>query len=360
MGEVSLVNQTLVDQIVDAVLYEGYILYPYRPSIKNRQRWTFGALYPRAYCEAAATGDAWSMQTECLVRGGSDAVIQINVRFLHLQERRVGQLDCRISELAQSDEPVFHFVENLKVDDRLLQTWQEAVQRDVVLDELDVGSLLSRPQNCEFAFAASQQVEPVRNHAGEIEAILMREQQALAGGVEASALPVGERLYRLRVTVENHTSLECAGQVPRDRAVRHSLASTHTILGTRNGEFCSMIDPPADCSALVAACRNEGTWPVLVGLNGEKDTVLSSPITLYDYPQIAPESPGEFFDGTEMDEMLVLRVLTLTDDERSAVAAVDERARALLARTSSMSQEQMMGLHGTVRGMRLVSTGESQ
>ena len=195
----------------------------------------------------------------------------------------------------------------------------------------------------------------MRNHAGEIEAILMREQQSVAGGVKASAVPVGEGLYRLRVTVENHTSLEFAGQAPRDHAMLHSLASTHTILGVRNGEFCSLIDPPEECREPAAACRNEGTWPVLVGRNGEKDTLLSSPITLYDYPQIAPESPGEFFDGTEMDEMLVLRVLTLTDEERNAVAAVDERARALLARTSSMSEEQMMGLHGTVRGLRMAA-----
>ena len=45
-------NQALVDRIVNAVLYEGYLLYPYRPSVKNRQRWTFGGLYPRSYCEA--------------------------------------------------------------------------------------------------------------------------------------------------------------------------------------------------------------------------------------------------------------------------------------------------------------------
>ena len=80
---------------------------------------------------------------------------------------------------------------------------------------------------------------------------------------------------------------------------------------------------------------------------------------LYDYPQIAAESPGEFFDGTEIDEMLVLRILTLTDEESQAAAAVDERARALLTRTRSMSEEQMMGLHGTVRGLRPVPAGES-
>ena len=98
---------------------------------------------------------------------------------------------------------------------------------------------------------------------------------------------------------------------------------------------------------------------MLVGREGETDTMLSSPITLYDYPQIAAESPGEFFDGTEIDEMLVLRIQTLTDEEKEAAAAVDERVRALLTRTRSLSEEQMMGLHGIVRGLRPVPAGES-
>ncbi len=51
-GEGRIMNRALVDQIASAVLYEGYILYPYRPSVKNRQRWTFGGLVPRAYSEA--------------------------------------------------------------------------------------------------------------------------------------------------------------------------------------------------------------------------------------------------------------------------------------------------------------------
>src|SRR3954468_23758223 len=80
-------NQSLVDKIAAAVLYEGYILYPYRPALKNRQRWTIGGLYPRAYCEAKDSGDAWAMQTECLVHGGSDTRLQVKVRFLH--ERRL-------------------------------------------------------------------------------------------------------------------------------------------------------------------------------------------------------------------------------------------------------------------------------
>src|SRR3954453_21569620 len=70
-------NRALVDPIADAVLYEGYILYPYRPSVKNRQRWTFGGLCPQSY--SAAQGDAWSMQTECLLEGGGDAALTVSV-----------------------------------------------------------------------------------------------------------------------------------------------------------------------------------------------------------------------------------------------------------------------------------------
>jgi hydrogenase maturation protease len=159
------------------------------------------------------------------------------------------------------------------------------------------------------------------------------------------------------VQIENQTTLKSPGPMCRDQALLHTLASTHTILSVDDGEFVSLIDPPAECQALVAACHNEGTWPVLVGREGEKDAMLSSPITLYDYPQVAAESPGEFFDGTEIDEMLVLRVLTLTDQERRAAGEVDDRARALLTRTRSMSEEQIMGLHGIVRGLRLVPEG---
>jgi len=349
-------NQALVDQIVDAVLYEGYILYPYRPSVKNRQRWTFGGLYPRTYCQAQETGDAWSMQTECLVRGAENTLVQVQVRFLHLQARLVGQLDYRLAELAEGEEPAFHVVEQLKVGDRLLQTWQEAVQREVILEGMDLASLVNKPRCSEVFLPASREVEPVRGHAGEIEAILVREQHPVTGRVQVSAEPAAEGLFKLQVRIENHTTLRHTDQKCRDQAVLRALASTHTILSVHHGEFISLIDPPDECRSQAAACHNEGTWPVLVGQEGAKDTLLCSPITLYDYPQIAAESPGDFFDGTEIDEMLVLRILTLSDDEKRAVAAVDERARALLTRTKSLTDEQMRGLHGTVRGLRPVSS----
>jgi hypothetical protein len=129
-----------------------------------------------------------------------------------------------------------------------------------------------------------------------------------------------------------------------------ALVSTHTILGVGDGAFVSLLDPPAPWAEAAAACRNIGTWPVLVGAEGDRDTMLSSPIILYDYPQVAPESPGDLFDGTEIDEILTLRILTLTDDEKRAMAAVDERARALLTRTEGLSGEELWRLHGAARG----------
>ncbi|HUC30940.1 MAG TPA: hypothetical protein VMR80_15190, partial [Candidatus Acidoferrum sp.] len=85
---------------------------------------------------------------------------------------------------------------------------------------------------------------------------------------------------------------------------------------------------------------------------GYRDTMLASPIILYDYPQIAPESAGDLFDGTEIDEILSLRIMTLTDEEKREIRASDDRARQILERTENMPAEQFMKLHGTVRGMR--------
>jgi hydrogenase maturation protease len=345
-------NQALVDQVVNAVLYEGYILYPYRPSVKNRQRWTFGGLYPRSYSESQKGSDAWAVQTECLVQGGEHTTLQVRVRFLHLLARLAGQLDRPQTELPDSVEPAFRVVERLRVGDRLLLSWQEAVEREHPLGDLTLSSLVAGPRQYGFAFPASRQLEPVRDPAGEIVAVLVREQQYVAGAIEASAVPAAEGLFKVRVRVENLTPLGDAARRGRDEALLHALVSTHTILGVRGGAFVSLLAPPADWRGIAAACQNVGTWPVLVGEPGETDTLLSSPITLYDYPQIAPESPGDLFDGTEIDEILTLRILTLTDEEKQTAAAVDERARALLRRTESLADEQLLGLHGAFRGLR--------
>jgi hypothetical protein len=80
--------------------------------------------------------------------------------------------------------------------------------------------------------------------------------------------------------------------------------------------------------------------------------VLSSPIILYDHPELAPESPGELYDGTEIDEILTLRTLALSDEEKLEARATDPRAAALIDRVEAMDAPAMERLHGTIRGLR--------
>jgi hydrogenase maturation protease len=346
-------NRALVDRIANALLYEGYILYPYRPSIKNWQRWTFGGLYPESYCRTHGSGESASNQTECLVHGRPATTLEASVRFLHLTARLVGEVDPPLRDWSDGMEPPFRPVDALRVGDRLLQTWQEAVERTVSPEAMTLDDLLSQPLCTSSNFPGGRRTELVRGDGGEVVGVLVREQQTVAGSVEVSAAPVAEGLYRVSLRVVNRTSLDVPG-ISRDDALLRSLVSAHTVLGVRAGEFVSLLEAPEEWREEAAACRNIGTWPVLVGEDGQKDTLLSSPIILYDYPQVAPESPGDFFDATEIDEMLTLRIMTLTDEEKRAMAGVDERARALLARTEALAREQMLGLHGTVRGVRPV------
>jgi hydrogenase maturation protease len=85
--------------------------------------------------------------------------------------------------------------------------------------------------------------------------------------------------------------------------------------------------------------------------------MLSSPIILYDYPQIAPESPGDLFDGAEIDEILSLRIMTMTEEEKQEMRESDDRARRILERTETLPEEQLMKLHGALRGLRTIRGG---
>jgi hypothetical protein len=154
---------------------------------------------------------------------------------------------------------------------------------------------------------------------------------------------------KLQVRVENRTDL---GSVPqrREDALPTSLIAAHTIITVDGGKFLSMTDPPEWARPAVAECRNEGGWPVLADPDGQ--VVLSSPIILYDHPELAEESPGELYDGTEIDEILTLRTLALSDDEKAEARATDPRAAALLDRVESMDPQVMARLHGTLRSPR--------
>ena len=293
-------NRRLVDEIAAAVLYEGYILYPYRPSaLKNRQRFNFGVVSPRGDRQ---TGDGgWCIRTECLVRAAGTCELEVNVRFLQLTSRT-------------GESPA----------------WQEAIERDVP-SRARLDDLCAAPVRQPFGWPAEPGVHG-----------------SLAGEIEVSAWRAAEGVFKIAVRIANLTPGQARGLV-RDALIQHALLSTHAVLHVENGEFVSLLDPPADVQAAAAGCHNAGLWPVLVGDEADRDAVLASPIILYDHPRIAAESAGDFFDGTEIDEMLVLRILTMTDEEKREMRDGDPRARHLLDRTETLPPDNLMRLHGVLR-----------
>ncbi|HEV7893070.1 MAG TPA: hypothetical protein VGP08_20815 [Pyrinomonadaceae bacterium] len=356
-------NLDLVEKIADAVLYEGYILYPYRPSsVKNQQRWNFGALCPESYSLAQGGTEAWTMQTECLVEGGERAALDVKVRFLHLLTREVGvpNEDCG-SRLAGCDDGEIqssvsdsdlNVVASLEVGGRVFQTWQEATEREFRAPSFDVETLAARAERLTFSFPASRALETLRDEAGQVVGVIVRTQRTVEGALELSAARAGEGLFKITARILNTTPLEDAKSKSRDDALMRSLVSTHTILSVGEGEFVSLLDPPEAFREAASGCSNTGTWPVMVGTEGERGVMLSSPIILYDYPQISPESAGELFDGTEIDEILTLRIMTLTDEEKREMRGADERARRILERTETLPAEQLMKMHGAMRSVR--------
>lgn len=316
-----------VKDIADAVLFEGYILYPYRASaLKNRQRWTFGGLFPRDY-----DGDEpSSMRTEILVDDGEQAKLDLTLRFLHTQRRQV---------LNATGEAV----EVLQTDGEQYVAWDEAVVREVAASGRALKALEERPETVSFCFPAESRVEPIPDAGGAVR----RSHEALQGVITISAAPVQGDVLRLTVAIENTTPL--AAGLSRAEAQRYALLSTHMIFVARGGAFISLLDPPEALAAAAAACENRGVWPVLAGREPATDIVLASPIILYDYPKVAPESKSQFFDATEIDEMLTLRVLTLTDDERREMAATDPAARSILEQCEALSRDQLFNLHGALR-----------
>lgn len=300
-----------VDAIAKAVLYEGYLLYPYRPSaIKNQVRWTFGGVHPRAWTVEQGGSEPWIQQTECLLEGGPGARLEIELRFLQLIERRT------------PGGP----------------KWQEATEQRLALPELDIAQLVEVNRRQRLAVAGGRVQE------GQVS----RRRYRLEGWLEVSAERLGPA-FRVRLRAANTTPVRKG--LSRDQAMLRSLVSTHAVLRVRGGAFTSLADPPLALREEAAQCRNLGTWPVLVGEPGSTDTMLSSPIILEDYPKVADESPGELFDSTEIDELLTLRILTLTDREREEMREGDERARALLERTENLTTEQLMRMHGALRGL---------
>lgn len=359
------------DQIARTLLYEGYLLWPYRRSaIKNRRRWTIGGVYPPDFEGAAGSGDAAELICECLLEGDAAPVLELRVRFLHRVMRQVAVWNG--AQLREVDE--------LQVGAEHYLTWDEAVEREVgvrVDGVAAVGDMIFP-----IAIPAGRKDEWLIGPGGERAGALVRSWEALEGLLEISVTRLdaelgagpgarpgtgpghgpghwpgrepGHGLYRVRAHLRNRTT---AAGLDREAALGRTFIAAHLALEAVAGEFVSLLEPPAALAEAASACRNVGCWPVLVGAEGERHTMLASPVIVYDYPQIAPESPGDLFDGTEIDQLLILNVLGLTDAEKAELRASDPRAREILERSESLGPEEMLALFGAIRDYREVDGG---
>jgi hypothetical protein len=337
--------------VADALLYEGYLLYPYRRSSpKNRIRFQFGVLVPPSWARAqglndngvAGSAESWFQSTECLVERGE--AVRVRLRFLQLQRRSV-------------EEPLagggFRAVDWLQHGDRTEVGFDEAVPREFEVD----ASLDEDTHRFRLFVEGGEDTEPWVDADRTTVGRIRRRRSPLSLSVTVTACATGTPFptRRLRIQVEN-TTPGMAPDAPRENVLARSLLATHTLLRVTGGSFVSLLDPPEWAAAEARACRNVHTFPVLVGSPGSVGIMLSSPIILYDYPRVAPESPGDLHDATEIDEILTLRTLTLADSERREARATDPRASAILDRVESMPADVLNRLHGAIRELRPATT----
>jgi hypothetical protein len=302
------------ERVADAILYEGYVLYPYRASAaKNQLRWQFGVVAPRPPQEE--DGEPWYSQTECLI-----ALPPPSVPGAFEQARRLARVFVRLRFLRPRSATTPAAGEAPPGADR----WLEGVPHVLDLEPLQ--------------FDVVPAMRAVALDAGGVTICVLLEARFVDG------------LIKLRVRVENKEPWLPAFAGDRDEMLRHSLVSAHLLLAIEGGEFVSLLEPPPPLASTAGTCANRHVWPVLVGDRGRRALMLSSPIVLYDYPAVAKESPGDLCDAAEIDEILSLRILTLTDDEKREARATDPRSRAIVDRVESLSPEAMASLHGTMRG----------
>jgi hypothetical protein len=312
--------------VADAVLYEGYLLYPYDAnSRKNQSRWQFGVLSPPG-AENAGIGENDTLSAQVLVQPRGDVSVSGVVRFLQLQHR---------SAQRELGDGAFAPVDELVAGSRSWLSWDEAVAQEIAFGPVRVMSL---PLALDLSVPASTDTEAVDGGR------LVRSRGELRGELSISAKPEGG--FSLLTFVVRNTAPPVRD---KDQAIAASMIGAHLLVEVTGGEFVSLLEPPTSAVDAVAKCRQHRCFPVLAGAAGDRDLVLVSPIILYDYPEIAEQSEGALFDSTEIDEILTLRVMTMTDEEKAQARATDPRAAEIIDRCDAMSLESMLNLHGAFR-----------
>ncbi|WP_328535372.1 hypothetical protein [Streptomyces sp. NBC_00344] len=337
MSTVSPTGSTGLDQvraIADAVLYEGYLLYPYRASShKNQSRWQFGVLGPPS-ATPASFGEEPGMAMQCLLKApaAGPAAVSVHLRFLQLQVREVQRRNADGGHTA---------TDGLSVDGVSVLSWDEAVEREIVLPAVS----LEEPADELRTVPGGEDVEALTDASGAAVGRIVRRREPLTVRIRAHTT-VDHGFVRLSVSVANEHPGTAAD---KNAAIRVSLIGSHLLLRAHGTEFASLLEPADEAVGPAGRCRQHRCWPVLAGAKGSTDVVLGAPIILYDHPEVAEQSPGALFDSTEIDEILTLRVMTMTESEKAEARATDPRAREIIDRCDGMSAAELQQLHGLLR-----------
>ena len=318
-----------IKKLADALMHEGYVLYPYRASsLKNRYRWTFGVLAPRTWSETGGC-ERWWLESQLLIEGTGELQLGGAFRCMHVEKR-----ELELGDIDACDELHVPFEEGRVVEVPCAQTIAE-----------DGGEWMAT-----FVLAKHEEEEAINDRYGRPIGRVLRRRAPLTGrmAMKAVRLPSEPRLVHVSLRVENVTPWEDEGAT-REQVLASSFVASHLILTVEGRAFVSLLDPPEWAAEAARACASMAAHPVLVGPADARDVVLASPFILPDHPQLAPESGGDFYDATEIDELLTLRTLTLTDREKREARATDPRARAILERVEATSKEAMEQMHGTLR-----------
>jgi hypothetical protein len=270
--------------VADAVLYEGFLLFPYgKSALKNQMPFQFGVVMPQDYPDPTEPPYLRSEFVSCASKDEQPEV-EGALRFLHIAG--------------------------------------EPIEREIP-----------------FTFSVARKRTTVPFTVDD-----------LCGEIELAA-ESDEGTHRISLEVRNLTSCEGSS---RNEALRKAFVSTHALLEIRGGVFASLLDPPQAAKATVSRCRNQRCFPVLTGDGGPgaqtAHALLVSPIILYDFPRIAEASRARTFDGTEIDELLMLSVASLTEEEKREARSAHPYVRELLERAEALDADTHHALHGELTG----------
>ena len=293
-------SRTGVDELVSSLLYEGYALYPYTPgAAKNATPTPFGIVYPPEYASAQPAAFPL-LRLECVLRGGPEARVTGSVRFLQAAGER-----------------------------------HKGTERRLDPGSAALAELAREPVGLEFEFPPETDIQ--EQHAG---------MPPLRGRVRMRAELLGPELARVKLCVHNDSEIgPFEGAEPtRAEALRRSLLSVHPMLEVEGGSFVSPLERDGPAGEAADASEAVNTFPVLVG-DGDA-AVLGAAIMLPEHPELAPESLGNLFDNTEIEEALLLHVQALSDEEREGISQQDPAVREMIERADSVTDDEMLGLHG--------------